>query len=116
MIKFLKSKINVTQIIGFIVAVLLYLGEAQMIPPNWVAFLVFSLTAVFTKLWSSVTITQTGISLDWLLFWGNVIGAIGMTASFFMDINIFNINVEVLTMVASIVNIILRTFFANQKP
>lgn len=110
----LKSKINVANIIGFVVVLLAYLGEQSIIPGTIAAFIVFVLNVVLQKFFSSKPIFLTGVNASWMIYLINGIGAIVLIAEYIMQHHLFGIPPELLAMVIFILNLILRTFFTNQ--
>lgn len=113
----LSSKINWLNIIGFIIVMLGYLGEQSIIPATVAGFIVFVMNVILQKFFSKRAIVKTGVSIDWMMYLINGLGAILMIMDYILANNLFGIPANVLTMVIFILNLILRTFFTNQdKP
>ena len=113
----ITSKINLLNILGFITVLLAYLGENSIIPATIAGFIVFVMNVILQKFFSSKTVVQTGVSIDWMMYLINFIGAVLMVAEYLLDHQLFGIPPNILTMSIFILNLILRTFFTNQvKP
>ncbi len=112
---FLKSKINITNIIGFIVVMLSYLAGEKYIPAAVAGLIVFTLNVILQKFFSSQPIVETGIKAGWMMYLVNILGAVVMIAQYLLDNELFNIPPALLTMSIFILNLIIRTFFTNQR-
>lgn len=111
------SKINLLNILGFITVLLAYLGENSIIPATIAGFIVFVMNVILQKFFSTKTVVQTGVSIDWMMYLINFIGAALVVAEYLLDHQLFGIPPNILTMSIFILNLILRTFFTNQvKP
>ncbi len=112
---FFKSKINITNIIGFVVVMLSYLAREKIIPAAVAGLIVFTLNVILQKFFSSQPIIETGIKAGWIMYLINGMGALIMIAEYLLDQELFKIPPAFLTMFIFIANLIIRTFFTNQR-
>jgi len=115
---FLKSKTVWVQILALIATLFVGWGDLGLINYQLSAAVAFALTLILNRWYSSSTIVETGVNWNWAMIGVNAVAVLTMLGDYFMDNQLygfFGTKAQNIGMMVFTLNVVMRTFFANQK-
>ena len=115
---FLKSKTVWVQILALIATLFVGWGDLGLINYQLSAAVAFALTLILNRWYSSSTIVETGVNWNWAMIGVNAVAVLTMLGDYFMVNQLygfFGTKAQNIGMMVFTLNVVMRTFFANQK-